>query len=501
MRNILKKILFIKCCNIFILFMFIGGNCMAKTKLISEENVEYHDVLCDQFDYQGFFKSEVSYEAFLEDTENLIYLLETAYAGFVDMLEKGFDSARFFKNCENNFRTRQVITTYEISDYYYEYLKSYIDDTHCFINSLNFSKNFVKSVCVFFSDLYLIEKKEKFFVHKSNNLDLPLNAEVNIQGQYLFKYPSEGKNIYRVGKLADYSDKNVNVSFYLYGKEYELKCESNSAFLNQRTIEDLINYNEIETEKTGYIRIKTFIDFPKETCYRKELDKIYSDFAEAGKKNRTKEYVILDLRENGGGQSLHPSKFLNNLVTDRKIENFCTFDSVFLISPAIFQVMQTKLKTTYSENDLVYKEYKQFMKLYKKTKKTRFLCVPKNERKKLKSKFKGKLIIVVDKGTASSSELVVYHAKELFGKSNQIILVGENTFGCFNYGNIFNYQLRNSGISISLAQFKMGNTQISEGIGCFPDYWATNEDLIQALVHITGDAELSEKLKDINNNL
>ena len=498
MRNILKKTLFIKGFGIFFLFMFICGNGMAGTKLISEKNVEYQDVLCEQFDYQRFFRSEVSYDDFLEDTKNLIYLLETAYAGFEDMLEKGFNSDNFFKDCEDIFKTKQFITTYEISNYYYEYLKNYINDTHCFINSLNFSKNFVKTVCVFFSDLYLIEKKEKFFVIKSNNLDLPLNSEVNIQMEYLFKYLSEGKNIYRVGKLADYSDKNVNVSFYLSGKKYELKCESNSSFSTQRVIEDLIGYDEIETEKTGYIRIKTFMDFPKETGYRNELDKIYSDFAYAGKKFRTKEYVILDLRGNGGGQSLHPSKFLNNLVCDKEIENFGSFNSVFLISPAIFQVMQTKLKTTYSENDFVYKEYKQFMKLYKKTKKISFLCMPKKERKKIKSKFKGKLIIVVDKGTASSSELIVSHAKELFGKSDQIILVGENTFGCFNYGNIFHYQLRNSGISISLAQFEMENPPITEGLGYFPDYWTTKDDMIKALVNITGDEELLEKTKDIN---
>lgn len=40
-----------------------------------------------------------------------------------------------------------------------------------------------------------------------------------------------------------------------------------------------------------------------------------------------------------------------------------------------------------------------------------------------------------------------------------------------------------------------------EGLGIMPDYWATNEDIVQALVNITGDVELSEKLKDINNNL
>lgn len=42
---------------------------------------------------------------------------------------------------------------------------------------------------------------------------------------------------------------------------------------------------------------------------------------------------------------------------------------------------------------------------------------------------------------------------------------------------------------------------IAEGKGYMPGYWAFNEDLLQAIVNITGDVELSEKLEDINNNL
>lgn len=34
-----------------------------------------------------------------------------------------------------------------------------------------------------------------------------------------------------------------------------------------------------------------------------------------------------------------------------------------------------------------------------------------------------------------------------------------------------------------------------------PDYWATNDDILKAVVNITCDEELSEKLKDMNNNL
>jgi len=34
-----------------------------------------------------------------------------------------------------------------------------------------------------------------------------------------------------------------------------------------------------------------------------------------------------------------------------------------------------------------------------------------------------------------------------------------------------------------------------------PDYWSTNDDILNSIVNVTGDEELTEKLKDININL
>ena len=40
-----------------------------------------------------------------------------------------------------------------------------------------------------------------------------------------------------------------------------------------------------------------------------------------------------------------------------------------------------------------------------------------------------------------------------------------------------------------------------EGFGLKPDYWSTNEDIMNSLVQLTGDTELTEILADINSNL
>lgn len=502
MKKTLRKILFSKIkIVIFLFFIFIDEFCMAKAKVLSTIDIEEQKVLCDQVSYSENYEEEVSYEAFIEDCKGLVYLLEAAYAGYEDMCSKGFNSEVFITECENRFSDAELIGVSEITEFYYSYLINYINDAHCSIQSAYFNKNFLSSKNIFFSDVYVEENGGKFFIRKADNLGIPLNSKIDIQEKYLFKYPSEGANVYRIGKLTDNTTDEVTVTLKLNSNSYEVQCKKNNSDIKNKLLDDLIQYNEIETEKTGYISIKTFNDFPKGTLYRSKLDKIYNDFAYAGARFRNKEFLILDLRGNGGGNSLHSSKFLNYLITDQEVKSIGYFSSVLLFSPAIYQVLQTQLQTTYSKKDKTYSNYKKLIGLCKKRKRVQFLYEPRNDRKKIKSMFKGKFIIIIDKKTASSAELIIAHAKELFGKNNQIILVGENSLGCTNYGNIFCYQLRNSGISFRFAQFKMENLGITEGVGFIPDYWATNEDLVNALQKITNDGELEKLTSIINNNL
>lgn len=116
--------------------------------------------------------------------------------------------------------------------------------------------------------------------------------------------------------------------------------------------------------------------------------------------------------------------------------------------------------------------------------------------------FKGKLIILSGKNTCSSSEDAIFEAKAIFSKTNQFIQVGENSAGCTAYGNVYCYQLINSGIAVHVPSFKSDNSiECPEGVGLIPDYWSTNKDILKTIEFITNDKELSEKLKDINNNL
>ena len=100
----------------------------------------------------------------------------------------------------------------------------------------------------------------------------------------------------------------------------------------------------------------------------------------------------------------------------------------------------------------------------------------------------------------SAAESTIICAKALFG--NNCYLVGENSNGCHAYGGVYTYQLPNGSWAVRLSNIKydfiLNNKVINiEGIGFTPDYWSTNEDLLETLVAITGDKSLRKVLQGI----
>ncbi|MBQ1983415.1 MAG: hypothetical protein II232_02165, partial [Spirochaetaceae bacterium] len=68
------------------------------------------------------------------------------------------------------------------------------------------------------------------------------------------------------------------------------------------------------------------------------------------------------------------------------------------------------------------------------------------------------------------------------------------------------YQGRNGSYMVSLSNTKNESPFDDkkfelEGIGILPDYWSTNEDLLQTLISITGDKNLQKILSGIETSL
>jgi len=105
--------------------------------------------------------------------------------------------------------------------------------------------------------------------------------------------------------------------------------------------------------------------------------------------------------------------------------------------------------------------------------------------------YRGELIVLVDKGVASSGETFRMLAAQVEGA----VTAGENTAGCVSYGNVRQQEpLPNSRIRFSFGWSKFVPGWVepnAEGIGLFPDFWLDTEDPMAAIAeHLAGGSGL-----------
>lgn len=491
--------------------------CGAKPKIISSEPCEYRDVSCDFFGYQKWFKDEISCSQAEEDLDYLGYLLKTGYAGYDDASKRGLEIDQISELFKNFNKDEERIKVSALSRFICDFLNPYIQDCHFSIESKDFSKRLVSQYKVLYSNIYVKKTDDIFVVEKSDNQDFQVGKNLEIEKENLFLYPSEGENVYRIGVYAPvYKNENsVAVTCFSSKEKKLLLCNVSN---NYASSNDMSAYKEIETADSVYIYIPTFMNLPNNDNRKSLLDENFEKLYSVSERYKDKKNVILDLRTNGGGNLVNATKFLANLYF---LEKDCSEKNTWknikkqakligddgkrmdLISPSVVQAENWLEKNLFSQDKFFIKEFKKIRKILN----NRNLRITYYNHKKTKAKsgnsnFKGKLIILSGKNSASASEGAILDARNIFSGTNQFFQIGENTAGCYAFGNVWCYQLPHSGIALHLSSFMTGDSEkCPEGLGIMPDYWATNGDIVQALVNVTGDENLTEKLKDINNNL
>ncbi len=487
---------------ISIALMLLYGICMAKTRIISSEPCEYREVLCNRDGYYNFIKDEITFSQALEDVDMFIYLLENAYSGYDDLKSKKFKIQALRENFP--FAKEKNVNTDELLSYFDEQLKLYINDFHFCLIGKNKQVFYRTPIRIFFSDIFLLKNNEQFKVIKTDNPNIKIGDIYNDSPDYLFLYPSEGKDIYRLGVFLQNEEKNGNNFIELLFNDKKISVSYYKTNSQLKKSSDT-SYKEIITNESVYFYLPTLMDPNVHWDNFVTYEEMYKRFVTLGLRYGEKKNYIIDFRGNEGGNDLYCQKFLANLLfceseikNYEKYEKYMSFSSINLYSPPILQAIKWNGNNLKKENDSYFNEIYKFMK------KNNFNRIKIENLKKginKKINFLSKLIVIMDKNTCSSGESFVYLANPLLEEGKNLFYIGENSGGCFNYGNVMCYQLPNSGIAIYLPSLKMKSGIIAEGKGYMPGYWAFNEDLLQAIVNITGDVELSEKLEDINNNL
>lgn len=406
-------------------------------------------------------KNEHTLEECFETLKDVVYLLESSYVAFDEMEEKGFDKTAFINNSEVLFKNETKIRTIKIYDYICSQLKPYINDSHFSIMMDGISNNFDISKYIYLSDTFVEKTESGYKVKKS--LKIPAGTVLSLPDENVFKTIDEGKVVYRVGVLAAGKIEELkDFPVYIDDKKTVLQC----IYYPKNFISN--DFSLIESKKSIYIRIPAF-----------DIGADYiQQILDSGGKCKDKKNIIIDLRLNGGGFSDCVLEFLYDLYSGK--DDPASFDEFMNIiqsknieaeSPLISQQGQLQIDYVEQATKEIDYNYKSKTENY--------------------NTYKGNIIFLTSKVTASASEIMISRAKKLF---DNVITVGVNTRGCVAYGNPYIYRLKNSGIVMTVSQLKMSDYGIIEGIGVMPDYVVSGsvEDSIR---YLTKDKKIAEEIR------
>lgn len=148
--------------------------------------------------------------------------------------------------------------------------------------------------------------------------------------------------------------------------------------------------------------------------------KLMEEFSKYADICRNKNYIIIDLRGNYGGDDSYGRKFLTELAGEDM-----NFLSKWLYSPATIKALESVLEEYGGSKNPELKELIDELNIYRKKMRNRSRKIikeyGKHEKSKRKPSYKGTLILLTDNSVASSGESFVADAKYLFEETKQVI--------------------------------------------------------------------------------
>ena len=449
---------------------------------------------------------EITFEQMENDLDEFCYILENCYAGVDAAKSKGLNIENEKKAILSLLKKTLSIKISDFAEIIYQRFSPYISDTHFSIESSN--KNcpaeyrFITGYRLYFSDLYVIKKDEQYYVYEIPEEVIKNGSIIQFKNitEYLYEYPAKGKNIYRFAVFSNKIESDYTIIIDNKKISLPLYCDISKK-------EDFSVYIK-QFNKVTYIRYNR-------CCFNNEEEKQkLNDFSNSAEQCKNKDFIILDIRGNCGGADIYSAKFFSDLYFNnrKKSEKFINtyqgyVKEIFSLASVKSAIYSFKKYCDMSLLDIK-KAIDKLNKLEKTLSRKPLKIIETNFESKVsftKPSYNGKLMILTDRGVASSGESILEQAYLFFNKK-QIIQIGTNTAGCGSFGNVLSYHLSNSGLQISCGftdftkKVNKSNKFHGEGKGFYPDYWCTVNDLkktIQSVLAVTKNAELLDFLNDL----
>ncbi|MCK9170812.1 MAG: S41 family peptidase [Treponema sp.] len=495
----MKKIILGILVGLMVMNMFCFG------KETKKEKVAYKKL---SFNMENFVENLTPVQM-ERDIDMLEYYIKNCYVNY-DLIEKGkyfdFDAAlsRLREECSQSTGMQRKEFTECIGRNLYGWPDSHVGLSLFYRSAPPFQMP-VLSHFDYYSTGIVVKKAGNGYTVVSSEEPSVLKGWVyQSEGHDLFPLYTAGKTeqLFRIGTLSDKQTAQMQLVFSDADnvKKTETVPVSMAPLRNIPASASPLTIQQ--TDSQAYIRLTTLDDLVnQDPAVQKSLDSFVAYASEAKKKS----LLVIDVRGNGGGDDDYVFRFFSGLCGNKIESNIGETD---LWSPGIVQSWQFMQDYFLSDKknipDAMVYEIKKIQKIAKKMKKkpVRYYEIngkmKKRDIKKLLEGYKGKIILIMDRITASSAETFV----ELLKGAGNVVILGENSCGLIATGNRFLYFLPYSKCCINLPCSRHAAAcslphGLDDGMGYSPDYWvSSDEELYGDLRGMGVDPVLLEKIKD-----
>lgn len=403
----------------------------------------------------GIFDVNIYREQALEDLSVLEYVLTSIYSGKDWLKKTGINIPEKLDGVKSQIMSAAYVNKGAFFDMICQALQD-IKDSHLVFNLPYFNR--VHAFCAhntaYFADIVLEERNGRFIVVQSHDKAItcgdvicPAREQLfpSVNRRYLFGALSRSP-ISRISCRCNNEIKQVQV---LPVKE---KPAGRSAIWShaQKGDVDIVTLNRL-------------------TDFGAQEEGEMAAFMEMGKKLKNAAKIILDIRGNGGGNFQYAQSFIENLNGSAVFNgNYAKLDTqgsrlAEISLSASDKGAYDRAKTEILSNPV-----------------SAWHCADKQEMGE--GTYKNEFIVLMDRNTASSAEITIKCLKD---NMPQCVLIGENTKGELNTGDIRYFYLPHSLIFLNIPTAIFAGI-FEEGTGFIPDFWSKGDAMQTAMDFLAG---------------
>lgn len=476
-------------------------SCKSTNGLSKAEDLrkEYYD-----YDFYGF-KEYLTEAELEEDLDAIEKLLPDTYVLYEDNEAAGFNLketiAQIRKEC-NKIKTKENLYNSNeaaeiIGNTFKKNLK--VNDEHFCIQKRDINYYLLQDAyTVYFANIYIQKTDNEYVVYSSQEEQITPGMKYTGKPENLYPCVKDNLELLRFGILnqTDLTETEFSADNNLY-KVALITPEKIMMPLSTNYIieEDDFTYFGI----SDWIFTTTPFEEEKEAA-QKRLDAL----CEAAERASSKKAIIVDLRGNPGGHTTMPEKFFYALYFNNDQQRIWQYRDYTdgIAQKGTVQIASPNTERAFLRDQMPVKIDEEldpygFDRCYIGKDEEVYSYLPEFAGQK---DFSGKIYVLTNKLTASAAEYFLSLTKTF--NSENTVVIGQNTLGCISVAAIKSYFLPNSGIDFNMAStdyrnipiFKCNEKWNGELLGFYPDYWATEAEIIPTLENVTGLENLEERI-------